>query len=521
MKTRKIITLLLFITIMFCTFLNVTLTETYATDSATTSVCEYKNKTAYITVNKASVRTSPKDSAKKVTILNYKQKLVIKDEINGWYKVKISSGEIGYIKSEYVSTQKPYTGYIVVKKVAARVKAKDSAKKVTTLSYNQKVKVIYKENGWITIRTSSGKIAYVKEKYVSTVKAQKGYIIAENVALRVNAKNTAKKVTILSSENKVTIINETSQWYKVMTSNGKIGYVKKMYVSKLKASEKKIAYVIKEESLRTKPEDGAKKVAILPYTQELKILGESDSWYTVKTTTGKIGYIKTKYISTEKPYIERKGYVKTNSVTNLNGLPQDNSSRVATLSPGEIVTIIGEQNGWYKVRKSSGQEGYIKIGLVSTREPDQSVLLATYTTYSKGSPANRNYNIARACSKVNGTILRPGETFNWFTVVGSCGKGNGYRTATVIVNGKYLQDYGGGVCQVATTLCGCAKNLNIKNIYARPHSGHVSYLNGDGVEAAVSYGSKNFKFTNTTNKTIQIETYSSSGRIIIAAYEIK
>lgn len=521
MKTRKSITLLLFILILLGAFLNISEVKTYATNTNTVSEFKYKNKTAYITVNKASVRTKPEDSAKKITILTYKQKLVIKDEVDGWYKVRISSGEIGYIKPEYVSTQKPYTGYVVVEKAALREKAKDGAKKLITLSYSQKVKVVYEENGWITILTSSGRIGYVKEKYISTKKPQKGYIAVEKVAVREKAKDSSKKVTILSAENKVTIVDEASQWYKVMTSNGKFGYVKKMYVSSLRAFERKTAYVIKEASLRTKPEDGAKKVAILQYSQELKILGESNSWYTVKTTTGKIGYMKTKYISTQKPYVDRKGYVRTVFVTNLNALPQDNSGKVATLIPGEIITVTGEQNGWYKVRKASGQEGYIRTNLVSTREPKQAELLATYTTYSKGSPVNRNFNIARACGKVNGKVLKPGETFNWFIVVGSCGGENGYRKATVIVNGKYLQDYGGGVCQVATTLCGVAKNLNIKNIYCRPHSGHVSYLNGDGVEAAVSYGSKNFKFTNTTNKTIQLEMYSDRGRIIAAAYEIK
>ena len=104
--------------------------------------------------------------------------------------------------------------------------------------------------------------------------------------------------------------------------------------------------------------------------------------------------------------------------------------------------------------------------------------------------------------------------------MGSCGGQNGYKQATVIVNGIYKQDFGGGVCQVATTLYGVAKRLGSKSIYARPHSNHVSYLNGDGVEAAVSYGSKNFKFKNTTKDTIKLEMYSANGRVIAAAYKV-
>ncbi len=249
---------------------------------------------------------------------------------------------------------------------------------------------------------------------------------------------------------------------------------------------------------------------------------EKNGWLKVRAASGNIGYLKETKISKQKPYIDKKGYIKAVFSANLRSGASDKSSVITSLKAGEIVTIISKENNWYRVKTSKGKQGYVREDLIVTKNPQKLELLATYTTYSKGSPANRNFNIARACGKITGTTLKPGQTFNWFNVVGSCGGQNGYKKATVIVNGKYIQDYGGGVCQVATTLCGVAKKgLKIKNIYCKPHTGHVSYLNGDGVEAAVSYGSKNFIFKNTTKNTIKLEMYSEGGRVIAVAYKVK
>ena len=225
-------------------------------------------------------------------------------------------------------------------------------------------------------------------------------------------------------------------------------------------------------------------------------------------------------MSRNKPYINKKGFVAVTTTLSLRNSASSYSGIKETLDAGEIVNILSEENNWYKVSTNAGNVGFVSKNYIRTSSSKKEELLVTYTTYSRGSPSNRNFNIARACGKITGKKLRPGEEFNWFNVVGSCGGQNGYKQATVIVNGIYKQDFGGGVCQVATTLCGVAKRLGSTDIYAKPHSNHVSYLNGDGVEAAVSYGSKNFKFRNTTGDTIKLEMYSANGRVIAAAYKV-
>ena len=372
-------------------------------------------------------------------------------------------------------------------------------------------------SGIFTIALTSKTYA-TNTSITSNWQSYKAYTI-KSVIVREEAKNSSKEIETLDFCKKVKVIEKkNAKWVKIKTPSGKIGYIAEEKLSKQKPYK---AYTIKSVIVREKAKNKSKALETLDFCKKVTVIEKkNDKWIKIRTASGKIGYVGTNKVSKKKPYIDKKGYVKVINGLNLRKTPSQYSAKIKILKPGEIIKILEKKGSWYTV-ESSGKIGYVKEQYISTSDPNKKQLLTTYTTYSNGSPANRNFNISRACGKINGKILRPGETFNWFIVVGSCGKQNGYKKATVIVNKQYIQDYGGGVCQVATTLCGCAKNLKIKDIYCRPHGNKVSYLNGDGVEAAVSYGSKNFKFRNTTNKTIQLEAYSEGGRVIFAAYELK
>lgn len=142
--------------------------------------------------------------------------------------------------------------------------------------------------------------------------------------------------------------------------------------------------------------------------------------------------------------------------------------------------------------------------------------LAEVTTEAK-SNGNRDFNISLACSKIDGLILKPGEEFSWWKEVGQCGKAQGFKTATIFVNKKSQKGYGGGVCQVATTLNIAAKEIGIKT-NARPHSKRVAYAKKED-EATVAYGSVNFSFKNTLDHSIQIFMYSSEGKCTCEIYK--
>lgn len=139
-----------------------------------------------------------------------------------------------------------------------------------------------------------------------------------------------------------------------------------------------------------------------------------------------------------------------------------------------------------------------------------SALVSEVTLTASGSGSNRNYNLRRASDKIRGTILRPGDTFNWFKVVGPASKARGYKLASVFKNGKVEKGYGGGVCQVSSTLYQASRNAGLRIVERHIHSRPVTYTSL-GNDATVSYGVQNLKIKNSKGYTIELVT-SSSGQ---------
>lgn len=250
----------------------------------------------------------------------------------------------------------------------------------------------------------------------------------------------------------------------------------------------------------------------------------------INGTTGEIPDVKPtptptpKPTPTKKPTVKlatQRGYVKAVSTVTLRKKASNRGKWVATLKAGQKVYVLGTtKSGWYKIKTTKKKIGYVKKKYIGTKTNKKYKLLATYTTYSRRSPSGRNYNMKRAAKKIKKFTLKKGKTFNWFNVVGACGKKQGYKIANVIISGKTKPGYGGGVCQVATTMYGCSRKLKMKKIERHNHSAKVSYLNKDRYEAAVSYGHNNLRFKNTTKKNIVFDLYVSKGRVIVAAYQV-
>ncbi|MDK2897445.1 MAG: hypothetical protein PWP04_1565 [Candidatus Atribacteria bacterium] len=107
------------------------------------------------------------------------------------------------------------------------------------------------------------------------------------------------------------------------------------------------------------------------------------------------------------------------------------------------------------------------------------------------------FNIKLACSAINGIVLSPGEIFSFNQLVGKAEKEDGYQLTQVYANGQLTPGYGGGICQVSSTLYNAILYTEAKVIERHPHSGYsatTSYV-PPGRDAAVSYGFKDFCFS--------------------------
>lgn len=130
--------------------------------------------------------------------------------------------------------------------------------------------------------------------------------------------------------------------------------------------------------------------------------------------------------------------------------------------------------------------------------------LGSYETYSKNSAAG-THNMALALQAVNGTRVAPGGTFSFLGVVGPGDASQGYEKAGAILNGKLIQEDGGGICQASTTIYGAALRSAMTVAERTNHTIPSSYC-PIGQDATVSYPSLDFKFKNPTAYPVWIVT---------------
>lgn len=143
-------------------------------------------------------------------------------------------------------------------------------------------------------------------------------------------------------------------------------------------------------------------------------------------------------------------------------------------------------------------------------------VIGSYSTYA-GSYGNRVLNIQNAVRLINGSVLYPGETFSTEEHLVPFTEENGYYPAGAYSQGKVINELGGGVCQVSTTLYNAILLAEIDVVERSPHSMIVSYVK-PSMDAAIAEGYKDFKFMNNTDVPIYIEGYTSGGYIYFNVY---
>jgi len=131
------------------------------------------------------------------------------------------------------------------------------------------------------------------------------------------------------------------------------------------------------------------------------------------------------------------------------------------------------------------------------------VVLGSYNTPFNPGQVSRSHNLSLAISRVNNTVLQPGEDFSLNETVGPRLAKAGYRTAPIFRNNEVVPGIGGGVCQVTTTVYNAALLANMEMIERRPHSRPVPYCPA-GRDATVDYHQIDMRFKNSLNHPILI-----------------
>lgn len=226
-----------------------------------------------------------------------------------------------------------------------------------------------------------------------------------------------------------------------------------------------------------------------------------------------------KYLEKNKVYLDTK-------VVN-NGLKRENGTfQYVPGTQGKIVDVnqSADKIADYISKGWNGSNSQIDL-VVETKDPigSQEELasvkdrLGSFETDFSSSAAGRAKNVRNGCSKINGAILYPGETFSVTDAVVPFTAENGYELAGSYENGTTVETYGGGICQVSTTLYNAVIRAELEIVQRNCHSMIVSYV-PPSADAAIAEGVLDFKFKNNQSTPIYIEGYCDGGKIYFNVY---
>lgn len=339
------------------------------------------NKTGTVIASTLNIRSGPSTNNTIIGYVHKGDKLQILETSNGWYKVKLSNGKIGWGSGNYINLNSEFSE-----------------------GSNSNTEVI-----------SSDK---------------KGTVTADALNIRSGASVSTGKVSMAYKGQVVDILGMSNGWYKVKLSNGTIGWASGSYI-KLntdESSEKQNGLEVVENSqvisgdkkgtvtadalnIRSGASVSYEKISLVYKNQVVEILETSNGWYKIKTQNGQMGWASSSYITiansndkAEERYkaqstdivLSKNGTV-TATALNLRNGSSTTDSILGKLYKGQCIDIIGSSNGWYKIKTQSGQIGWASSNYINTNETKGEVSIDNSSTDKQScNNAQSIINVAKA-----------------------------------------------------------------------------------------------------------------------------
>ena len=300
-------------------------------------------------------------------------------------------------------------------------------------------------------------------------------------------------------------------------------------------------HILAKSSLFAERSTDAAKVTYNEGVVSAEVLYVGSSWVIVRYKQY-IGFINRSRIYDVKaidsvntpPYGTQKSiYIATTASTcHVRKSMSDEDDSWVVLNEGTMLSIWRIEGEWAIVPYWRTY-GYIHlteltdfIPVSPTDEPlSDDTPIAAYTSYYKmvqtKSNISRINNIKVACERLT-RVMQPGESLNFNKDVGPYKKSLGYQEAPVLIDGTSRPGYGGGTCQVSSTLYNALLQLpGVEILQRRPHGpGGASYL-PHGVDAAVGNSNLNLRFRNNYDFPIRVEGHTSDdGALLMVIYKV-
>ena len=189
-----------------------------------------------------------------------------------------------------------------------------------------------------------------------------------------------------------------------------------------------------------------------------------------------------------------------------------------TLLIDETLNLILTQLGQQKMDASVElQFETTYVGMTASEMAKDLQFVSEGKTYAKAANDPRDNNIRLILKALNGMVMNPGDSFSFNEYIGRRTKEKGYQMAGGIVGGILVETYGGGICQPNTTLYHAVLKADLQIDERHPHSWPSTYTDV-GLDATVSWGGPDFKFTNNTDYPIAFVTSYKKPAIVVRLY---
>jgi len=291
------------------------------------------------------------------------------------------------------------------------------------------------------------------------------------------------------------------------------------------------AYAVRGSALYTEPDERGRFLCNVPTYEEVIISHNQGDWSYGKYKNY-TGYIRTAHLfkwDRIDPYAgDIPGCIVypilafVDRTTDIRSYGDDGKKILKTMNPGTALCVeLPDEQGRYKTPywRTTGyitEEDIVNtIPVVPYDQAQPGDLISVMTTYyGVGAKTlqiwGRNWNIYLSTSMISNNVLYPGEQFDSYKYIGPYRKSTGYKPAP-IMSPRALMGFGGGTCQVNTTLYNTVIRLPIYVDHRKVHANAgIKYI-PKGFDAAVGGGDINMVFTNTLTYSIRFNFFVSDG----------
>ena len=301
----------------------------------------YASQTGTVTASTLNIRSGAGTSYSVITKAHKGESVDILDTSNGWYKVKLSNGKIGWASSDYITrvsnsnsnlqngTSISGYGKVTASTLNVRSGAGTNYSVVTKVYKGDKVNLLESSNGWYKVKLSNGKVGWASSDYITKINNSNndssnnnsqsgtsisgyGKVTASTLNVRSGAGTSYSVVTKAYKGDKVELLESSNGWYKIKLSSGKVGWASSDYITKINNSNNDSSNnnsqsgtsisgygKVTASTLNVRSGAGTSySVVTKAYKgDKVELLESLNGWYKIKLSSGKIGWASSDYIT--------------------------------------------------------------------------------------------------------------------------------------------------------------------------------------------------------------------------------